>query len=281
MESNADGTFSTPRRVISGESRDWGFSGWKDPLRATSQVYCWDGRWLLINKKRDVFWAFKVRVRTHWMLHRAAPSCCGITPLGHPNRSRSSWGNVTAASIQTPWGDVTARRGSTTLVAASLGVCSQPHVNGECWTTEMIGGPLILLVLLTCDILTLQHLIVVAVLVRRAMRFSLFCLNCKSALSSFHSFGFSIPSADFFVLVCCKVPLNLWGGAYLSIQCSCDFCLRRKRGTIRLSWLGLSQNAADTCPIFWVEIASHVFQVKRIQVHLRWKQLFLPWGNSL
>ncbi len=33
--------------------------------------------------------------------------------------SGSSWGNATAASIQTQWGDATARQGSTTLVAAS------------------------------------------------------------------------------------------------------------------------------------------------------------------
>ncbi len=44
------------------------------------------------------------------MLRRAAPSCCGVAPLGHPNYSWSNWGNATAASIQTQWGNATARR---------------------------------------------------------------------------------------------------------------------------------------------------------------------------
>ena len=46
--------------------------------------------------------------------------------LHHPNCSQSGWGDATVASIQTQWGDATARRGRT-LVAASLGVCSQPE----------------------------------------------------------------------------------------------------------------------------------------------------------
>ncbi len=48
-------------------------------------------------------------VSSHWV-------CVGLL-LCHPNHSQSSWGDGTAASI---WGDATARRGSTTLVAASL-----------------------------------------------------------------------------------------------------------------------------------------------------------------
>ncbi len=51
----------------------------------------------------------------HWV-------CIGLYLL-HPNHS----GSTTAASIETQWGDATARRGSTTLVPASLRVCSQPE----------------------------------------------------------------------------------------------------------------------------------------------------------
>ncbi len=56
---------------------------------------------------------------SHWV-------CIGLH-LHHPNCSQSGWGNATAASIQSQWGNATAQWGSTTLVAASLGVCSQPQ----------------------------------------------------------------------------------------------------------------------------------------------------------
>ncbi len=55
--------------------------------------------------------------------HRAAPSCCCVPLLGQ------HWtAFATATSKQTQWGDATARRGST-LVAASLRVCSQPELH--------------------------------------------------------------------------------------------------------------------------------------------------------
>ncbi len=70
----------------------------------------------------------------------ASPHWVSIGLLLHcPNHSQSSWGDVTAASIQTQWGDATTQWGSTTLVAASLGVCSQPHI--EFLTAERhVGG---------------------------------------------------------------------------------------------------------------------------------------------
>ena len=68
--------------------------------------------------KRDVLSRHAV-VSPHWV-------CIGLL-LHRPYHSRSSWGNATATSIQTQWGNATARWGSTTLVAASLGMCSQPQ----------------------------------------------------------------------------------------------------------------------------------------------------------
>ena len=59
----------------------------------------------------------------------ASPHWVSIGLLLHrPNCSCSGWGNAIAASIQTQWGNATAQQGSMTLVAASLGVCSQPHI---------------------------------------------------------------------------------------------------------------------------------------------------------
>ena len=57
--------------------------------------------------------------------HEGAKRC--VVLLRRPNCSQSGWGDTTAASVQTQWGDATARWGSTTLVAASLGVCPQPE----------------------------------------------------------------------------------------------------------------------------------------------------------
>ncbi len=57
------------------------------------------------------------------LLHRhigSARDCFCVTPMQC---------NATAASILTQWGYTTARRGSTTLVAASLGVCSHPQAD--------------------------------------------------------------------------------------------------------------------------------------------------------
>ncbi len=50
--------------------------------------------------------------------------------------SQSGWGDANVAFIQTQWGDATAPRGSTTLVAASLGVCSQPEARWLCFCTS-------------------------------------------------------------------------------------------------------------------------------------------------
>ncbi len=51
--------------------------------------------------------------------------------------SGSSWGDATAESIQTQWCDATEGRGSTTLVAASLGVCSQPQGIVSHWVAPL------------------------------------------------------------------------------------------------------------------------------------------------
>ncbi len=55
------------------------------------------------------------------LLRRPIGVCIGLH-FHHPNCSGSGWGNGTAASTQTQWGNATAR-----WVAASLGVCSQPE----------------------------------------------------------------------------------------------------------------------------------------------------------
>ncbi len=78
------------------------------------------------------------------LLRRAAPSCWCVALLGLCWAgfvlSQLLWEQFgqhkcsptpAAASIQTQWGDATARRGSMTLVAASLGVCSQPQGEGD------------------------------------------------------------------------------------------------------------------------------------------------------
>ncbi len=69
-------------------------------------------------------------------LRRAAPSCCCVAPLGQH-------GAVGATQQQPPYntpfgggGNATARRNSMMLVAASLGVCSQPESLGWLQTCQ-------------------------------------------------------------------------------------------------------------------------------------------------
>ncbi len=63
---------------------------------------------------------------------QSVPSCCCVAPLGQHwaafvlPQPFPEWLGRHNSSIQTQWGDATARRGSTTLVAASLRLCSQP-----------------------------------------------------------------------------------------------------------------------------------------------------------